>query len=359
MSEGQFGPSYSLYGVICHAGSGPNSGHYFAHVKGGNNHWYEMNDDYVSKLSDTPTNIKNAYVLFYVREKGQGLEAAIKSVGSGGQINGFSKKRKHSEGEKSDEESVDKSKPFIGPIIPEHLRASTGGSSKLNGVLSKSYSVNLQAEKLKKKIEAVEKGKKDRMALRSAPSKSLVPYGDDDDEDEEQGEPVERPSEAPPVAAQPQTNDAETVQRNDSERKSSPGRPPPTSELPTPSPSPVSPKPVFDTIPASNFYGSSSTPSSSKLKRRADLGKKRKSPEADSSLSESDSDTQRARAEAVAAQQRATTSPTSYRPGLSFGNSNPFSRSRTTDSLNSSRDLSTPRPKKLQKKYGRKNRSLF
>ncbi len=39
-SEGQYGPSYSLYGVISHAGSGPHSGHYYAHVKASNNQWY-------------------------------------------------------------------------------------------------------------------------------------------------------------------------------------------------------------------------------------------------------------------------------------------------------------------------------
>jgi len=39
MSEDQFGPTYSLYGVICHAGGGPNSGHYYAFVKGGGDLW--------------------------------------------------------------------------------------------------------------------------------------------------------------------------------------------------------------------------------------------------------------------------------------------------------------------------------
>ncbi|EGO02032.1 hypothetical protein SERLA73DRAFT_49755, partial [Serpula lacrymans var. lacrymans S7.3] len=67
MSEGQFGPSYSLYGVICHAGGGPNSGHYYAHVKGGNGQWYEMNDGMVSSQRNSPVGMKNAYMLFYIR----------------------------------------------------------------------------------------------------------------------------------------------------------------------------------------------------------------------------------------------------------------------------------------------------
>ncbi|KAJ7487742.1 hypothetical protein B0H11DRAFT_1720627, partial [Mycena galericulata] len=47
MSDEQYGPSYSLYGVICHAGGGPNSGHCYAYVKSGSGRWYEMNDESV------------------------------------------------------------------------------------------------------------------------------------------------------------------------------------------------------------------------------------------------------------------------------------------------------------------------
>jgi len=64
VSDGQYGPSYSLYGVISHAGSGPNSGHYYAHVKAPNDLWYEMNDDMVTRRSGPPTNLKSAYILF-------------------------------------------------------------------------------------------------------------------------------------------------------------------------------------------------------------------------------------------------------------------------------------------------------
>ncbi|ETW84138.1 cysteine protease, partial [Heterobasidion irregulare TC 32-1] len=67
MSDGQFGPSYSLYGVISHAGGGPNSGHYFAHVKAANGQWYEMNDDSVTRHGGAPTSLKNAYILFYLQ----------------------------------------------------------------------------------------------------------------------------------------------------------------------------------------------------------------------------------------------------------------------------------------------------
>ncbi|KDQ64359.1 hypothetical protein JAAARDRAFT_94004, partial [Jaapia argillacea MUCL 33604] len=67
MSEGQFGPWYSLIGVISHAGGGPNSGHYYAHVKAGNGQWFEMNDESVSRHHGVPISLKNAYILFYMR----------------------------------------------------------------------------------------------------------------------------------------------------------------------------------------------------------------------------------------------------------------------------------------------------
>ncbi|EPQ59110.1 cysteine proteinase, partial [Gloeophyllum trabeum ATCC 11539] len=70
MSDGQYGPTYSLYGIISHAGGGPNSGHYYAHVKGSNGRWYEMNDESVTPVHSAPTNMKNAYILFYMRDKG-------------------------------------------------------------------------------------------------------------------------------------------------------------------------------------------------------------------------------------------------------------------------------------------------
>ncbi|KAI0321385.1 hypothetical protein OF83DRAFT_1051253, partial [Amylostereum chailletii] len=67
MSDRQYGPSYSLYGVVSHAGGGPNSGHYYAHVKGANGQWFEMNDDSVTRNNVPPTSMKNAYMLFYIR----------------------------------------------------------------------------------------------------------------------------------------------------------------------------------------------------------------------------------------------------------------------------------------------------
>jgi len=51
MSQGQHGPTYSLYGVICHGSSPSNSGHYYAHVKSAKGAvWHEMNEESVKLL---------------------------------------------------------------------------------------------------------------------------------------------------------------------------------------------------------------------------------------------------------------------------------------------------------------------
>ncbi|CAE6395035.1 unnamed protein product [Rhizoctonia solani] len=67
MSEGQKGKKYILNGVINHLGSGPNSGHYTAHVRGADGRWTSMDDELVSLCSSPPLNHKNAYVLFYIQ----------------------------------------------------------------------------------------------------------------------------------------------------------------------------------------------------------------------------------------------------------------------------------------------------
>jgi len=71
-------PQYKLYGVICHAGGGPNSGHYFAYVKGPNGTWYEMNDESVSLHRSAPINLRNAYILFYLRDESSTLDDLVR-----------------------------------------------------------------------------------------------------------------------------------------------------------------------------------------------------------------------------------------------------------------------------------------
>lgn len=78
-------PQYSLYGVVCHAGSGPHSGHYYAYVRAGDGRWYRMDDDEVQGASEgTATSQRSAYMLFYIQtnEHATSLDAAIATATS-------------------------------------------------------------------------------------------------------------------------------------------------------------------------------------------------------------------------------------------------------------------------------------
>lgn len=188
VSEGQYGPSYSLYGVISHAGGGPHSGHYYAHVRASNDQWYEMNDDSVTRYPGLPTGMKNAYILFYMRDRGQALQAAVTSrsqwrATTPNGIKNNIKKRKISD---QDADAVDKPKqPFIGPLLPPSVVPKP--------VPSASPTHDPQADLLKRKIEAVSKPTpKISNALLS-----LSQYADEDDDVEDIGEKVEAPTPAP------------------------------------------------------------------------------------------------------------------------------------------------------------------
>ena len=200
MSDEAFGPSYSLYGVISHAGGGPNSGHYYAHVKDGVGNWHEMNDESVSPLGGPPLSLKNAYVLFYVRDKGQALESAILSATreplKGGLVAGMKKRKLPHE---ADEDTGVRTSPvsprpttppkFIGPLLPSPIIPSPSKKRKL------SNSTDPQAEALRKKIETVTGETKETQKekqVKQAPApisalQSLSQYADDD-EDEDEGE---------------------------------------------------------------------------------------------------------------------------------------------------------------------------
>ncbi|KAG9317362.1 cysteine proteinase [Chiua virens] len=173
MSEGQHGPSYSLYGVICHAGGGPNSGHYFAHVRSANGRWYEMNDDMVSPHHGAPVSMKNAYILFYMRDRGQSLEGAISRpghvVGSAkSSIVGGMKKRKNVDLDDEDI-GIKADQPFIGPLLPSPVPNNV--SNKQSGTTN--VVPDPQAMNLKKKIAAI-----------STALTSLAQYNEDDSTDD-------------------------------------------------------------------------------------------------------------------------------------------------------------------------------
>ncbi|MCO5589682.1 hypothetical protein L7F22_043650 [Adiantum nelumboides] len=78
LSEGQPMQKYKLHSVIHHHGSGPNSGHYIASVRGtSGKRWYEMNDSSVHAIRGAPINSSSAYVLFYVRAPGNALDNVL------------------------------------------------------------------------------------------------------------------------------------------------------------------------------------------------------------------------------------------------------------------------------------------
>ncbi|KAI0068566.1 cysteine proteinase, partial [Artomyces pyxidatus] len=250
MSDGQYGPSYSLYGVISHAGGGPNSGHYFAHVKTAHGQWYEMNDDSVTRHHGVPTSMKNAYILFYMRNKGQALHAALASkpvsipivTPRGGVVAGMKKRKVVASDDEGDGgKSEQRKQPFIGPILPV-----AGPSTPVPSTPKP----DPQAESLKRKIAAASKPSHAKPASALL---SLVQYDDDDDDDDgdddDVGEKVASPS-GPETSATAATQ--ETA--------------PPTSP---PASSPISP--VSAAVPPSRFYGSNSV----------ENAKKRKSPDGD------------------------------------------------------------------------------
>ncbi|KII94995.1 hypothetical protein PLICRDRAFT_149333 [Plicaturopsis crispa FD-325 SS-3] len=238
MSEGEYGPSYSLYGIVCHAGGGPNSGHYIAYVKGSTDRWYEMNDDMVTPIRSPPLSMKNAYILFYSRNKGQALEAAVASAASapaprpslekGGLVAGMKKRKAVSDDEDT---GVKASAPFIGPVRPS----------------TPSQPAQQQAKRLKPSDPQADAVKKKIAQVSSVALSSLSQYKDDDDSDDSDSSNAAGPSTMPSTGPAASASSSATA--------------PTTSPAPTSSP---------NTIPTGSFYGSSSS-----------RDKKRKSPDSD------------------------------------------------------------------------------
>ncbi|KAK7470379.1 hypothetical protein VKT23_001806 [Stygiomarasmius scandens] len=186
MSQGQHGGTYSLYAVICHAGGGPHSGHYYAYVKSKEQRWYEMNDESVTVSPTPPVRLRNAYILFYIRNKGQMLQSAVHSAVHAastptssalsftpahkpGVAAAMKKKRPREENEQDggEDQGVKVDKPFIGPLLPP--QTSPADSNKRQ----KLDHDDPQATSVKKKIDA----------LKAVESLSILKdYASEDDE---------------------------------------------------------------------------------------------------------------------------------------------------------------------------------
>ncbi|KAI0375867.1 cysteine proteinase [Pilatotrama ljubarskyi] len=317
MSEGKFGPSYTLYGVISHAGSGPNSGHYYAHVKGANGSWYEMNDDSVMRQSSAPTSMRSAYMLFYIREKGQALEAAVKENAAAATATATSvstpppvphktglvanmKKRKVVESDEEDERPKAAKTPrkFIGPRLPTPPPQVPPKDTP--------QAVDPQAETLKKKIAAA--------ASQQAKGvlQSLDQYGDDDDDDD-MGEKVPSTTDNAPADAPAATPPSPLTQN---------ARDPATLSSPSPAAANPATSAAEKPIPPSSFYG---TPAPKRNE------KKRKSPDGDD---EDASYTQWARTP--------ISPPASSKKERRNGSGNPFSRLKGGNNLKERRESCGP-----------------
>ncbi|KAL0580075.1 hypothetical protein V5O48_001934 [Marasmius crinis-equi] len=190
MSEGQFGPRYTLYGVICHAGGGPNSGHYFAFVKSRENKWFEMNDESVEALGSPPVRLKNAYILFYLKNKGQKLDSITFSSAQRQKSGLVAAMKKRTREDAEDEDPGEKvAKPFIGPLLPP----SNGDASPSDAKRPRLDTSDPQADKLKRKIQSVSA---------QAGLAGLADYTSDDEppgEESSKPSPLARPQPSPTI----------------------------------------------------------------------------------------------------------------------------------------------------------------
>ena len=343
MSEGQHGPTYSLYGVISHAGGGPSSGHYYAHVKSSDGQWYEMNDETVTR-SGVPTSRQNAYVLFYIRDKGQALEAAVSTPtrttplvqpaqpARTGLVAGMKKRKApDSEGEESTRSAKTKDRaPFIGPQLPS--------SSQVQD------KPDPQAKMLQKKIGQVTKQAPPKNGLAE-----LAQYSDDSDD---VGEKVEDEKDEEDKEAKEDKEDKEEteVKAEDpvtpAKQESSALLPSP--EISTPTSKTTASSSVLASIPSSSFYGGGSN----KKKGKGDSAKKRKS-------SDSDDDEQSIKDWArtpISVSSRKASTPPSKRYGGVGGN--PYNRVKGSDTLTPRRE-SLPSVLRAPLRYGKKRRLIM
>lgn len=343
MSEGSYGPSYTLYGVICHAGGGPNSGHYFAHIKNAKGVWHEMNDEHVSRDPSPPTSLKNAYILFYIRDKGQALDAVISSSTSSSSapmspliprqvlpkrgVVASMKKRKVVESEDEDDPpTTQSSKTFIGPRLPSPHPSSSSAPADTpltpGAKKQKPNPVDPQAETLKKKIAAA--------ASKSPASNALASLAQytDGSSDDDLGEKVE------PSSTEDKKDDEEDEDKKDQEdapkspsisaQVLAPASPTAPASPPAPAPAPLA-TPGLAPVPATSFYGTSASTTKRKGKGRDDSGKKKFK-----SSDDSDSDDEQLRRFA-----RTPISPVSTSGGYK---GNPFSRMKGSNNLSEKRD---------------------
>jgi ubiquitin carboxyl-terminal hydrolase 36/42 len=203
-----------------------------------------MNDESVSSVSHPPLNRKSAYMLFYLRDKGQGLEAAVKPKLNGLNLReqpvrtrlsegmkGMKRKERDAEMEDGEDKGEKVDKPLIGPLMP---------SPTINGDSKKFRNVDPQAASLKAKIQAAAKARTTMKGLSQYNSddedsgddsgKNAAQEGEDNDDDKENGSSSPskdvdmRPSSPPP--GPPPTSSPSSPAKEGNNNSSSSGIPP-------------------------------------------------------------------------------------------------------------------------------------
>ena len=76
--EASLSSVYDLIGVLVHAGSSMNSGHYYSYVKAQNGFWFEMDDESVTNVSEKTVLRQKAYLLFYTLRNAPGTMTSRK-----------------------------------------------------------------------------------------------------------------------------------------------------------------------------------------------------------------------------------------------------------------------------------------
>ncbi|SPO21608.1 related to ubiquitin carboxyl-terminal hydrolase 36 [Ustilago trichophora] len=155
--SGNSGPArYKLYAAVHHYGSGPNSGHYVASVKSPSGKWTKMDDSHVSEMGRSgPTNDQSAYILFYLREKDEALEKAIKAVAPTLPTKVEAKKRKQetapsesesesNESESADEDSFDDDAAY--QALLKRRKAAAAAAAAVPSKLQKSNNLGLDSD---------------------------------------------------------------------------------------------------------------------------------------------------------------------------------------------------------------------
>ncbi|KAG8907014.1 hypothetical protein FRB99_005534 [Tulasnella sp. 403] len=201
VSEGEFGPTYELYGVISHSGSGPHHGHYTAHVKAPSGKWHEMNDEDVGPgTTNAPLGMRDAYVLFYVQDKTSRLNGAIGVTNGSAPRPRPNKRRIESDDEEEEGpprpeppgEAKLSDRPLGGPQI---AAASAREQEKIN--LGQSLMAKIESAVSKASSAPAVTSTVNATAIppKAQQATSLVPYADNDEEDI--GEMVDDPREEP------------------------------------------------------------------------------------------------------------------------------------------------------------------